>query len=82
MESLRIQPPDERNTYIPYKVNLRRKAKVPVLLINATCLNSGHRFVFASDAIPPPENILPGQKTYSLVAELLTRNVAYLILCR
>jgi len=64
LERLRIQPPDERETYIPYRVNQRRRAKVPVLLINATCLNSGHRFVFASDAIPPPENMLPDDARY------------------
>eukprot|EP00958_Prasinococcus_capsulatus_P016115 scaffold1770_cov375-Prasinococcus_capsulatus_cf.AAC.12 len=54
LEKLRIQPPDEDPEYLPHEANHHRKAKIPVLLINAACLNSGHRFVFASDAIPSP----------------------------
>jgi len=64
LENLRIVPPDEDPSFCPYQVNHRRKAKIPVLLINATCLNSGHRFVFASDAIPPPRNIATNDARY------------------
>ena len=54
LDELRIFPPDEDADYIPHLVNQRRHAKIPERLINTTCLNSGHRFVFASDVIPRP----------------------------
>jgi len=51
MENLRIKPPDEVLHYVPYEANKHRKAKIPVLIMNCTCLNTGHRFCWASDIV-------------------------------
>ena len=51
MDNLRIKPPDEVLNYIPYEANTRRKAKITDILMNCTCLNTGHRFCWASDVV-------------------------------
>ena len=60
LETLRIVPKGaDPESFIPHIANRSRKAKVPVLLINATCLNTGHRFVFGSDVVPKPKKQAP-----------------------
>lgn len=44
MRELKIRP--EGKDFYPPKDNARRKAKVPILLINATTLNTGHNWRF------------------------------------
>ena len=66
LERLRIKPPGVEEDYLPHELNSKRMAKIPVLLINAACLNSGHRFVFASDAIPSPSHCMGGMKSKTI----------------
>jgi predicted acylesterase/phospholipase RssA len=46
MTQLLIEPAGERAPFKPKFSNWRRRAKVPVLLLNATSLNSGHNWQF------------------------------------
>ena len=45
---LRIQPPDGPAQFHPRKHNLRRRAKVPMLILNATTLNTGRNWQFTA----------------------------------
>jgi predicted acylesterase/phospholipase RssA len=52
---LRIRPPDEPETFRPDERNAGREhAKVPVLLINATTLNTGHNWRFEAVRMGEP----------------------------
>ncbi len=57
MRELRIEPGGDPS-FDPAEDNGRRKAKVPVLLINATTLNTGHNWRFEAVRMGEP---LPGQ---------------------
>jgi NTE family protein len=46
MRELKIQPPGTRGDFSPLREPLREDAPVPILLINATSLNSGHNWRF------------------------------------
>jgi predicted acylesterase/phospholipase RssA len=46
MKQLLIEPAGEHRPFKPKFSNWRRRAKVPVLLLNATSLNSGHNWQF------------------------------------
>ena len=66
LHDLRIVPyGEDASSFIPHIANRSRKAKVPVLLINSTCLNTGHRFIFASDVAPGGNHINIGVDTSS-----------------
>jgi predicted acylesterase/phospholipase RssA len=55
MSELKILPPDEPNAFRPDEHNpARRHAKVPVLLINATTLNTGHNWRFEAVRMGEP----------------------------
>jgi NTE family protein len=55
MSELKIRPPDEPNAFRPDEHNPgRRHAKVPVLLINATTLNTGHNWRFEAVRMGEP----------------------------
>ena len=55
MSELKIRPPDEPNAFRPDEHNpARRHAKVPVLLINATTLNTGHNWRFEAVRMGEP----------------------------
>ena len=55
MSELKIHPPDEPATFRPDEGNAAREhAKVPVLLINATTLNSGHNWRFEAVRMGEP----------------------------
>jgi len=46
LRELKIHPKGEPKGFRPLKDNARRKAKVPIILINATTLNTGHNWSF------------------------------------
>ncbi|PFL59939.1 hypothetical protein COJ27_22845 [Bacillus cereus] len=48
MKDLIIKPCGESQSFHPLKDNENRKAKVPILLINATLLNNGHNWCFSA----------------------------------
>jgi hypothetical protein len=48
LKSLRIHPKDARLNFDPKIHNWRRKAKVPVLILNATTLNTGHAWQYTA----------------------------------
>ena len=52
MRELKIRP--EGKDFYPPKDNARRKAKVPILLINATTLNTGHNWRFEASHMGEP----------------------------
>lgn len=55
MRELKIRP-DGKDFY-PRTDNVRRKAKVPILLINATTLNTGHNWRFEASHMGEPPRI-------------------------
>lgn len=57
MNDLYIQPPGETD-FSPRTGNWRRKAKVPVLLINAANLNTGHNWHFTASFMGEPPGLL------------------------
>jgi len=55
---LRIQPKGEADNFHPKNDNWRRAAKVPVLILNATTLNTGHNWQFTATWMgEPPSSI-------------------------
>jgi predicted acylesterase/phospholipase RssA len=54
INDLFIQPKDESNDFRPQDHNWRRHAKVPVLIINATTLNTGHSWHFTASYMGEP----------------------------
>ncbi|WKU21673.1 patatin-like phospholipase family protein [Priestia megaterium] len=48
MKCLKIKPYGEEKSFHPKEHNKNRKAKVPILLINATVLNNGHNWRFSA----------------------------------
>ena len=59
MSDLLIRPAghDAGRQFKPNEENWRRRAKVPVLLINATSLNSGHNFQFTANWMGEPPGL-------------------------
>jgi predicted acylesterase/phospholipase RssA len=58
LSSLRITPKGEDNTFNPRFANWRRAARVPALLINATCLNTGHSWHFTANWMGEPPELI------------------------
>jgi hypothetical protein len=54
MEELIIKPPGEPEDFSPKLDNWRRSAKAPVLILNATTLNTGHNWQFAATWMGEP----------------------------
>ena len=54
MRELKIQPKGDRDGFHPLEHNLGRNAKVPILLINATSLNTGHNWRFEASRMGEP----------------------------
>jgi len=48
MKDLEIKPFGEKKSFHPNEDNKNRKAKVPILLLNATILNNGHNWRFSA----------------------------------
>jgi predicted acylesterase/phospholipase RssA len=70
LRSLRIYPPanreevelprDRRSAFVPKYDNWRRANKVPILIINATALNTGHNWQFTASFMgESPNQIVP-----------------------
>jgi predicted acylesterase/phospholipase RssA len=59
LDDLRIDPPGHaRGSFNPKTDNWRRRAKVPILVINATALNTGHNWQFTASWMgEPPANV-------------------------
>jgi predicted acylesterase/phospholipase RssA len=58
LNGLYIQPKDEGMQFAPKHDNWRRKAKVPILILNATSLNTGHNWQFTASWMgEPPSSI-------------------------
>lgn len=70
MADLLISPAghDPSRAFKPNEENWRRRAKVPVLLVNSTALNSGHNFQFTANSMGEP----PG-----LIGEAVDMNARY-----
>jgi predicted acylesterase/phospholipase RssA len=60
MDSMRITPKGE-TSFNPRFSNWRRAARVPVLLINATCLNTGHSWHFTANWMGEPPELIGEQ---------------------
>ncbi|MBI3802441.1 MAG: patatin-like phospholipase family protein [Nitrospirae bacterium] len=54
MRELKIHPKDDHPQFNPQAHNHRRQAKVPILLLNATCLNTGHNWRFEAIRMGEP----------------------------
>jgi NTE family protein len=54
MRELKISPPDGTANFSPRTDNAARRAKVPILLINATTLHTGHNWRFEASTMGPP----------------------------
>ena len=58
LDELYIQPKDEGEQFAPKHDNWRRSAKVPILILNATSLNTGHNWQFTASWMgEPPSSI-------------------------
>jgi len=58
LNNLRIQPSGEASSFSPKDHNWRRQAKVPILILNATSLNTGHNWQFTASYMgEPPSSI-------------------------
>jgi predicted acylesterase/phospholipase RssA len=58
LNDLFIQPVDEGERFAPKHDNWRRRAKVPILILNATALNTGHNWQFTASWMgEPPSGI-------------------------
>lgn len=59
MRELKIYPKDDKKDFHPLRDNARRKAKAPILLINATTLNTGHNWRFEASRMGEPPRSSP-----------------------
>src|SRR5205823_12737718 len=70
LRSLKIQPPltgeelklprEQRSSYVPKYDNWQRGHKVPILIVNATTLNTGHNWQFTATFMgESPNQIMP-----------------------
>jgi NTE family protein len=58
MQRLKIYPLADDKNFHPNKHNAARKAKVPILVLNATTLNTGRNWQFTADSMgEPPERL-------------------------
>jgi hypothetical protein len=58
LNDLFVQPKDEGEQFAPKHDNWRRSAKVPILILNATSLNTGHNWQFTASWMgEPPSSI-------------------------
>jgi predicted acylesterase/phospholipase RssA len=58
LNDLFIQPVDEGERFAPKYDNWRRKAKVPILILNATALNTGHNWQFTASWMGEPPSAI------------------------
>jgi len=55
MRNLKIAPKGDKPDFYPKDDNAKRSAKVPILLINATTLNTGHNWRFEASRMGEPK---------------------------
>ena len=55
MRNLKIMPKGDKPNFYPKEDNAKRSAKVPVILINATTLNTGHNWRFEASRMGEPK---------------------------
>ena len=55
MRELKIFPQGDKPDFYPLRDNAGRKAKAPILLLNATTLNTGHNWRFEASKMGEPE---------------------------
>jgi predicted acylesterase/phospholipase RssA len=73
MDELIIKPPGTRADFSPKFDNWRRAAKVPVLVLNATTLNTGHNWQFTATWMGEP----PGAISTEIDGNDLLRRMYY-----
>jgi predicted acylesterase/phospholipase RssA len=68
LSSLIVRPAGEDDTFTPKYDNWRRRAKVPMLVLNATTLNTGHNWQFTATWMgePPLELAAEIESNYEL----------------
>ncbi len=76
MNELLIRPKGEEARFKPRNSNWRRKAKVPILILNATSLNSGHSWHFTASFMGEPPGLLLNKKDKKRVLEV-DKNARY-----
>ena len=54
MRDLYVKPPDRKRGFSPVYENWLRQAKVPILVLNATTLNTGHNWQFTASWMGEP----------------------------
>jgi hypothetical protein len=54
LNKLKVTPKDEHHDFSPKLHNWRRQAKVPILILNATALNTGHNWQFTASWMGEP----------------------------
>jgi predicted acylesterase/phospholipase RssA len=54
LDKLKVQPEGEEGEFSPKDHNWRRAAKVPILVLNATTLNTGHNWQFSATWMGEP----------------------------
>jgi hypothetical protein len=60
LRQLKFQPKDE-TAFVPKNHNWRRRAKVPVLVLNATSLNTGHNWQFTATYMGEPPGAIDSE---------------------
>jgi len=73
LNELTIQPLDEPPNFNPKTHNWRRQAKAPILILNATTLNTGHNWQFTATWMGEP----PAGLTGEVDANYLLRRLYY-----
>lgn len=58
MDDLLIHPVGEPENFAPKRDNWRRAAKVPILVLNATTLNTGHSWQFTATWMGEPSSVI------------------------
>src|SRR5581483_10808882 len=58
LNELMIVPNDEAESFVPRRDNWRRRNKVPILILNATSLNTGHNWQFTASYMGEPPSAI------------------------
>jgi hypothetical protein len=61
LNQLMVQPKDDVAPFVPKNHNWRRRAKVPVLVLNATSLNTGHNWQFTATYMGEPPGAIDSE---------------------
>lgn len=61
LNQLFVKPVDEPENFTPRNGNWRRAAKVPILILNATTLNTGHNWQFTASWMGEPPAVITSE---------------------